>query len=468
MAKKKSWFNLLKRLFISEGHSKPEKKEKRRGWMLGRLKIKRLASIAAPSPSRDTNLCEEEEEEEEEQGKHAAIATTAAAAEVVRLTANPQSAHQCTNESQGFSSTDIQTTAPQSTHQCERKIQDLAATKIQTTFRGYLARKALRALKGLVRLQAIIRGRAVRRQAITALKRLQSIVNIQSQICAKRCQTVEGTWHCHENKELQDLRDKEIKINSNSQRRWDDSILSEEEANALFLSKREAIFKRERIKEYALSYQKSTESEQNKLNGRWRYWLEQWVDTQLAKREEIKNSGTVFSAKARIREEFGGRQLKQRNSTKQYHIEGLESPISVPRRSFHHKKQHSIGDDNGFSSSPVVPTYMAATESAKAKARSISSPRLRPINIDSYSETNSPYKHKLSPISSINSEVTSSSRIGNPTGFQQRSPCLKVIPGTVKSNRTVKDLGFDSECSLPNWDRDGSFRRFTSRGKKFQ
>ena len=72
------------------------------------------------------------------------------------------------------------------------------------------ARKALRALRGLVRLQAIIRGRAVRRQAITTLKCLQSIVTIQSQVCARRFQMVEGTRTFHENKELQNLKDKVI------------------------------------------------------------------------------------------------------------------------------------------------------------------------------------------------------------------------------------------------------------------
>lgn len=39
-------------------------------------------------------------------------------------------------------------------------------------------------------------------------------------------------------------------MDSNSQRRWDDSLLSKEEGNALFLSKKEAVMKRERIKEY--------------------------------------------------------------------------------------------------------------------------------------------------------------------------------------------------------------------------
>ena len=74
------------------------------------------------------------------------------------------------------------------------------------------ARKALRALKGIVKLQAIIRGRNVRRQAMTTLKCLQSIVNIQSQVCAKRIQMVEGAWTCSENKQLENLSDKIIKV----------------------------------------------------------------------------------------------------------------------------------------------------------------------------------------------------------------------------------------------------------------
>lgn len=48
------------------------------------------------------------------------------------------------------------------------------------------ARKALKALKGLVKLQAMVRGQAVRRQTQTALKSLQVIVNIQSQVQASK------------------------------------------------------------------------------------------------------------------------------------------------------------------------------------------------------------------------------------------------------------------------------------------
>lgn len=63
-----------------------------------------------------------------------------------------------------------------------------------------------------MRLQAIIRGRAVRRQAITTLKCLQSIINIQSQVCAKRFQTSDHTYHCDENSHFQNLKNQILKV----------------------------------------------------------------------------------------------------------------------------------------------------------------------------------------------------------------------------------------------------------------
>ena len=63
-----------------------------------------------------------------------------------------------------------------------------------------------------MRLQAIVRGRAVRRQAVTTLKCLQSIVNIQSQVCARRFQKAEECLNCDESKQHQDLKDKVIKV----------------------------------------------------------------------------------------------------------------------------------------------------------------------------------------------------------------------------------------------------------------
>uniref|UniRef100_A0A7C9D362 Arginine--tRNA ligase n=2 Tax=Opuntia streptacantha TaxID=393608 RepID=A0A7C9D362_OPUST len=63
-----------------------------------------------------------------------------------------------------------------------------AAVKIQTTFRGYLARKALRALKGLVKIQALVRGYLVRKQATATLHGMQALIRAQATVRSKRAQ----------------------------------------------------------------------------------------------------------------------------------------------------------------------------------------------------------------------------------------------------------------------------------------
>ncbi|KAL5080353.1 hypothetical protein RYX36_008774 [Vicia faba] len=120
------------------------------------------------------------------------------------------------------------------------------------------AKKALRALKGIVKLQEIIRGRAVRRQAMSTLKSLQSIVSIQSRICARRLQMVEGRWDSVEDEETLYSKDKIIRMDSNSERKWDDSTLLKEEVDACCMIKKEGIIKRERIKEYTFNHRVSS------------------------------------------------------------------------------------------------------------------------------------------------------------------------------------------------------------------
>ncbi|KAK7341155.1 hypothetical protein VNO80_24080 [Phaseolus coccineus] len=468
MAKKKSWFSLVKRLFLRDTHPSQDK-EKRRKWIFGRLKSKRLPSITAPLPSKEKTLSEAEEE----QSKHAltvAIASAAAAeaavtaahaaAEVVRLTGVSQSALLCKEKSEESQPLKTSNASPEFTYQCKRAIQESAAViRIQTAFRGYLARKALRALKGIVKLQAIIRGRAVRRQAMSTLKSLQSIVSIQSQVCARRLQMVGGRCDYTENEEMHDSKDKIIRMDSNSERKCDESTPSKEELDTSCISMKETVLKRERIKEYSFNHRRSAESERSKVNGRWRYWLEQWVDTQLSKSKELEDLDSVFSSHAGGAEEYGSRQLKVRSINRQNPVEGLDSPTLGSRRSFPHRRQCSVGEDQSFSSSPATPAYMAATESAKAKARSTSSPKIRTGgNVDMNSDSYSPCKKKLSIASSINSEVLSGGRMAKLSGNQQRSPSFKGLSVPIKSSRTIKDLSINSDCSLPNLGLQGSFK----------
>ncbi|KAK9912954.1 hypothetical protein M0R45_036786 [Rubus argutus] len=452
---KKGWFSIVKRFFVSDTQSKQNKKEKRRRWFFGRLKIKRPPSLTAPappSPLKERTL----DEAEEEQSRHAlnvAIASTAAAEAAV-------AAAHAAAEVVWLTGLKARNEATELDQQCEKEIQESAAVKIQTAFRGYLARKALRALKGIVKLQAIIRGRAVRRQAMTTLRCLQSIINIQSHVSARRFQTKEGdTYHCDEhNDQFQNLRDKIIRMDSNSQRRWDDRLVSKEEAEALFLSKKEAMIKRERIKEYWYSHRKSAESERKKVNGRWRYWLDQWVDTQISKSKELEDLDTVLASNRK--EEFGGGKQVRHRKLQGPNTHLLNGGMDSPRRSsLHHRKQCSLGDENSFTRSPIVPTYMAATKSAKLKARSLSSPKLRPWSLDTCSESYSPCKNNISLISSMNSEVpVITRRIGKSGGNQQRSPSMKCLTSPVKSCQTMKDRSINSECSISYWDRQSAYR----------
>ncbi|GAB2289621.1 IQ-domain [Dionaea muscipula] len=74
----------------------------------------------------------------------------------------------------------------------ERNRQENAAMKAQAAFRGYLARRAFKALKGIIRLQALIRGHLVRRQAVSTLYCMIGIVKLQAIVRGSRIRCSEA------------------------------------------------------------------------------------------------------------------------------------------------------------------------------------------------------------------------------------------------------------------------------------
>ncbi|KAJ8491720.1 hypothetical protein OPV22_013441 [Ensete ventricosum] len=70
-------------------------------------------------------------------------------------------------------------------------IEEQPATKAQAAFHGHLARRAFRALKGIIRLQVLIHGHLVRRQAVATLHAMEGIVKL---LAAARGRSVRCTF----------------------------------------------------------------------------------------------------------------------------------------------------------------------------------------------------------------------------------------------------------------------------------
>lgn len=117
----------------------------------------------------------------------AAVAAAEAAAVVVRLT---NSSGRCA----GNRTTQFSCGKNEKKNYCvARDEEELAAVKIQSAFRGYLARRALRALKGLVRLQALVRGHIERKKTAEWLRRMQALLRAQARARAGRALVSEST-----------------------------------------------------------------------------------------------------------------------------------------------------------------------------------------------------------------------------------------------------------------------------------
>ncbi|KAG7018735.1 Protein IQ-DOMAIN 14 [Cucurbita argyrosperma subsp. argyrosperma] len=283
----------------------------------------------AVNPSVNTTFDMEKEQEKHAMAMaaatEAAVAAAQAAAVVIRLTV----------ASNGKDS----------------RIEEAAAIKIQSVFRSYLARKALCALKGLVKLQAMVRGHLVRRRATETLRCMQALVTAQARARTQRIKMAEDSqptahsWHSSHRKSFQESR----------QRHTHQEIDREMEENI-------------KIVEMDLG---------GSLKNRNSYSHNTYSNQENYRLSPAPSAMTDMSPRT-----FSGHFEDYAYGTAQsspqcFSAMAKSDPNRIPFEFPRSEYAESLSYDY-----PLFPNYMANTESSKAKVRSQSAPKARPESLE--------------------------------------------------------------------------------------
>ncbi|KAI4324368.1 hypothetical protein L6164_023914 [Bauhinia variegata] len=367
-----------------------------------------------------------------------------------------------------------------------------SATKIQATYRGYTARRSFRALKGLVRLQGVVRGQNVKRQTVNAMKHMQLLVRVQSQIQSRRIQMLENQAR-YQAEHKNDAALGKFNLGQASEggnEDWDDSLLTKEEIEARLQRKIEAIIKRERAMAYSYSHQlwkstpKSNETPLRDMRSGGFPWWWNWLERQLPSASP-QESQVVKNFQLTPPRPYSEQKTSPRPSSstqnQQQHQFGFDTPKSTkssiltstrPPRTPPANGNSSgllkysraraapldvpLKDDDSLISCPPfsVPSYMAPTLSAKAKVRANSNPRER------FSAAASPSSESKRRLSFPLAQGISSFKWAKNSPFSSKGPSSHRGLDKNQSLQSLGNLSVDSTVSLPVGVGRKPFNRF--------
>ncbi|TYI68957.1 hypothetical protein E1A91_D08G121600v1 [Gossypium mustelinum] len=356
----------------------------------------------------------------------AALAAAHAAAEVVRLTSG------------GVGSADGSN---------RRLPQELAAVKIQSAFRGYLARRALRALKALVKLQALVRGHVVRKQTADMLRRMQTLVRLQARARASRSYMTKSFYstckishsrhaRCGSNSNLMDTINLEkARMGSNWLDNWMEESLRNNHRDSPLIHRHADDAKSDKILEVdtwkpnlncppcnrnfrtsqhgsAFDYNQSymAYGSPRKQSGKGSNQIPDNFSAEVLPLSSLKHPGRKDKAILRTADIDNNPQVLSASSSR---------PRSSARRSPFAKSECSWGYLSGFSGHP---NYMANTESFRAKYRSQSAPRQR-LEFDKYGSNRRTFQGLW------DSERDSAQHVDYRYRYNLASDCLNKLAG---------------------------------------
>ncbi|XP_065858974.1 protein IQ-DOMAIN 17-like [Euphorbia lathyris] len=463
MGKKESWLTIVKRAFRSptkeKNHDKErreehqqeeeEKKREKRRWIFRKHSSNPEATSATVNPASNTSS------QNQSVTATATVTATAAAVEIVRLT--------------------------RSSCSLVRQNSTAAAIVIQTAFRGYLARRALRALKGLVKLQALVRGHNVRQQAKLTLKCIQALVRVQDRVRDQRARLSLSLSHEGTTKSMFSEPNNSFRLLH--QRRslsrdissvldeWDERPYTNEEIESIVEGQKEAALKREKALAYAFSNQiwrnrrSPSAGDEKEMTERTR-WLDRWMATKqwetssrgsTDRRDQTINIKTVEMDTSRpysVRKQPGSPLLRPHQfpfpiTPSPRKSKPLQVRSASPRCPKEDKCCYSAAHTPSLISSRyrynlmgvngsanAMPNYMASTESTKARVRSQSTPRQRPSTPER--ERSGSAKKRLSyPVAPAEPEPEP-----EPSRGCLRSPSFKSLQGGYVG------MGYPSNCSF--------------------